>query len=161
MIVCSHVLFSCKKGTHRLHNYIGISDKPKVSGLATKWSKGALPCVPPSPSCVYVFNKIFLFQANSCSCKRDNSEEPHMFNNRFAARNEKISKIIAKFCLVCGWILAISSIGVGFFFTVMYSLSWGMAKSLGWMEAFFLAMFNFTALVDPIMVSMALLFICQ
>ena len=147
-----------------LQNFIGISEEPKVSDLTTKWSKGAahtLPCVSPSPSCVYVFNKIFLFQVNSCSCKRDNSEEPNVFNNRFAARNEKISKGIAKFCLVCGWILAISSIVVGFFFTVMYSLSWGMAKSLGWMESFFLAMFNFTALVDPIMVSMAFFFICQ
>ena len=103
----------------------------------------------------------YLFKASirntSChSLQNATNVEMELYDNSTEEKHTKIKMWISKMCLVCAWILTLSSIAVGFFFTVMYSLSWGMEKSLGWMKAFFLSTFQFTALIDPIMVRLAL-----
>ena len=56
--------------------------------------------------------------------------------------HETLKRFLARLCLVIGWVLCVGAILVGFFMTVMFSLSWGQVKSLGWLKAFFVSIFE-------------------
>ena len=70
-----------------------------------------------------------------------------------APRRKRGRVMLPHWCVYVAWVLVAAVSGVSIFITFSYSMEWGKEKSLAWLSAMFMSVFQSVLLVQPFKVS--------
>ena len=74
--------------------------------------------------------------------------------NRSSAKRKRGRKmLLPHWCVYIGWVLVVTMSGVSTFITFSYSMEWGREKSIAWLTAMLMSVFQSVMLVQPFKVS--------
>ena len=73
-------------------------------------------------------------------------------NNSLKKLKSKKNRPLPHWCIYIAWLIVFLSVAASAFFTILYALSWGGAKSTAWLVAFVLSFIESVILIQPIKV---------
>ena len=131
---------------------ISISGKEITTSIAS-----SIIVVPP----ILAITQLFLLSKRESdyeNCKRsDIKSENH--SKKYKVNQKKVGRPLPHWCVYIAWVIVFLSIAASAFFTILYALSWGGAKSTAWLVAFVLSFIESVILIQPIKVKFLAKFI--
>lgn len=87
------------------------------------------------------------------SAKKDTAREENS-NNSSNRRNRRKQNELPYWSVYIGWVVVFLAVAVAAFFTILYSMQWGVEVSTAWLASFLLSFVQSVILLQPLQVSL-------